>query len=471
VNLSNFDILNLERDIYRESLYDFVKGGWHVLNPSIELTPGWHLEAVCKHLEAVTEGHINRLVINIPPGFMKSLLVSVFWPAWEWGARGLPSLSYLSTSHAQDLALRDNRRMRDLIDSDWYQERWPLKFSKDQNAKGEFQNVHRGTRFATSLSGLTGKRGDRVIFDDPISVTKADSPAEREKVNRIFRESLTTRVNHPEKSAIVMIMQRVHENDVTAIALENDYDHLCLPMEFEPERKCYTSIGFEDPRTEEGELLFPDYYSQETLDKQKRDMTEYAVAAQFQQTPIARGGGAIKLEWFNFYREKPQQFNRIVHSWDTAIKSSGTSDYSVCTVWGETDKGSYLLDMYRGKVEFPELLIQFKAMCAKHPAHSILIEDKASGQQLLQVVRREMAQPVIGVKVGGQGKLERAFAATDYIASGNIYLNENAEYLNELLHECEAFPGGRHDDIVDSITQYINRKLESHLEMPSISFL
>ncbi|MGV1867950.1 MULTISPECIES: hypothetical protein [unclassified Rhizobium] len=244
----------LDRDIERSgvSLSSFTKAAWHVLEPGQPYKHGWHIDAMSDHLEAVNRGQIIRLLINVPPGTMKSLMVGVMFPSWEWGPKGLPHMRYLGTSHSHPLAIRDNLKMHRLIASQWYQERWgnSVRLMSDQNAKLKFENDATGFREAMAFTSLTGSRGDRVLIDDPLSVDDANSDVKRDGVNDTFRESVPTRLNNTEFSAIIVVMQRLNENDVSGLIMANDfgYEHLMLPMEFEPERKCYTSIGFEDPQ-------------------------------------------------------------------------------------------------------------------------------------------------------------------------------------------------------------------------------
>ncbi len=258
-----------------QSLAAFVREAWHVLEPGSEYIHGWHIDAICAHLEAITDGRITRLLINVPPGTMKSLIVSVFWPAWEWGPRGLAWMRYLTTSYSESYVKRDSRRMRDLVQSDWYRSLWP-EVSLVRSGEASFANSATGFREGVPFQSLTGGRGHRVLIDDPHSTETAESPAERQRTTRIFRESVPSRLVDPKTSAIVVIMQRLHEEDVSGqcIKLGLGYEHLMLPMEFEPERRCRTSIGFEDPRTYENELLFPERFPREVVDRDKRSRFE-----------------------------------------------------------------------------------------------------------------------------------------------------------------------------------------------------
>jgi hypothetical protein len=292
------------------------------LEPNALYVHGWHIDFICEHLEAIMDGRLApRLLINVPPGTMKSLLVSVFWPAWEWGPRGLASLRYLTTSYSESYVKRDARRMRDLINSEWYQGLWPLQLVRE--AEISFENAARGYREGRPFSGLTGGRGDRLIVDDPHSTETAESEADRTRTTRTFRESVPLRLNDPVKSAIVIIMQRLHANDVSgvALALKLGYVHIMLPMEFESERRCVTPIG-QDPRVEDGELLLPDRFTPETVERDKVPLGSYGVAGQFQQRPAPREGGLFKRAWFGEPIAAAPAGTRWVRHWDLAASKS-----------------------------------------------------------------------------------------------------------------------------------------------------
>lgn len=446
-----------------KTLAGFVREAWHVLEPTNPYIHGWHVEAICEHLEAVTDGQINRLLINIPPGTMKSLLTGVFWPAWEWGPAGKPSMRIIGSSYSEDYAKRDNGRMRDLVTSEWYQSLWPITLTR--SGEMAFANTATGFRQAKPFSRLTGGRGDRVIIDDPHSVAEADSDADRSKTVQLFRESVPTRVINPEKSAIIVVMQRLHENDVSGItlALKLGYEHLMLPMEFEPKRRCQTSIGFSDPRTFEGELLFPERFPPEVVARDKIPMGSYATAGQFQQRPAPRGGAVFKEEWWQYYQpEDLPPVIRIVHSWDTAFKTGQNNDFSNRTIWAECARGYYLLDRWNEKVEFPELKRQAESYVIEHHPEAVLVEDKASGQSLIQELKRDTKLPILPVKVDTD-KVTRAYAATPLVESGRVFLPKGVPWLPAYLASLSSFPNGSHDDDVDSTTQalnYLSRKVD-----------
>lgn len=305
------------------------------------LTMGWAIEAMCEHLEAVSNGDLNRLVMNVPPGMMKSLLTCVFWPAWEWGPLERPSLRYMGASYERDLAIRDARKMRILVESDWYQERWPVKMAGDQNEKMKFENAHTGLRLARPSTSLTGERVHRLILDDPHSVTTAESDVEREKTVLTFREAAQNRMVDPINSAIIVIMQRLHEGDVSGWLLENAkdvYEFLILPMRFEEDRRCTTSIGFTDPRTEEGELIFPERFPKEAVDRDEKIMGEYATAGQNQQRPSPREGGRFKTDRIKIVKTLPK-VSMWRRAWDLG-GTEGAGAYTAGVLIGKIADGS-----------------------------------------------------------------------------------------------------------------------------------
>lgn len=450
VSLTIADIHAAERELCRRSLAEFAKRAWSILEPATPLKWGWALDAICAHLEAVTRGEIHRLLMNVPPGCMKSLLTGVIWPAWEWGPRGLPEKRFLATAHSQTLAIRDNVKCRRLITSAWYQRLWPICLTGDQNAKTKFENTATGFREAMAFASMTGSRGDRVTVDDPISAENANSAAELDTAEREFTETLPTRVNN-EHSAIVVIMQRLHERDTSGIILAKGlpYVHLCLPMRYEPARHCKTA-WFEDRRKVEGELLFPERFAEAQVSDLELTMGSYGAAGQLQQRPMPRGGGILKSEWLRYWAQEPEMEWRQIYV-DTAQKMEQQHDYSVLECWGRSKTGQAVcLDLIRGKWEAPELLEQTRAFWIKHRARgarSMKVEDKVSGTGLIQTLRRE-GIPVLPVQ-RSKDKISRGYDAAPFIESGNVYFPEYAPWLPAFIAEYEAFPAGAHDDQLD----------------------
>lgn len=455
---------NLDRDIERSgvSLSSFTKAAWHVLEPGQPYKHGWHLDAISDHLEAVTRGEILRLLINIPPGTMKSLSVGVMWPAWEWGPRAMPHLRYLGTSHSLPLGIRDNLKMRRLVRSEWYRERWGdlVQLTADQNAKTKFENTATGFREAMAFTGLTGSRGDRVLIDDPLSVDNANSVAERESVNSTFRESVPTRLNNPDRSAIIVVMQRLHEDDVSGLIMANDfgYEHLMLPMEFEPERKCYTSIGFEDPRKHAGELLFPERFPREVVERDKKVMDAYAVAGQFQQRPAPREGGLFKQAWLRpcYLKDLPAKDTLSIYgASDYAVTANG-GDYSALGVIGlDPQNRLWLLDIWRQQASsdkwveaFCDMVIHWKPLGWAEETGQI----KSGVGPFLERRMRERKAYVVREAFPTRGdKAIRAQSIRGRMALDGLYVPIDAPWYEAFVSELLTFPAGKNDDQVDMI--------------------
>jgi predicted phage terminase large subunit-like protein len=481
LQLTKTDLLNAERELCRRSLAQFAKLAWPVLEPTTPLKWDWPLDAICQHLEAVTDGKIIRLLMNVPPGTMKSLLTGVIWPAWEWGPRKMPSMRYVGTAHEEQLAIRDSRRCRDLIKSEWYQNLWPLELLQDLDGKREFGNVHKGIRQARSFTSMTGVRGDRVIIDDPISADAANSDAKLEAAKISFTETIPTRVNS-DKSAIVVIMQRLNERDVSGVILSTglDYTHLCIPMRYEPDRHCTTSIGWSDPRTVPGELMFPARFSESQVQELERSLGSYGTAGQLQQRPSPRGGGIINADWFRYWQVLPALDYRFI-TMDTAQKTGQQNDYSVMQCWGRSTIGqAVLIDQLRGKWEAPELLMQARAFWLKQQGdmrpmvqraalRGLYVEDKVSGTGLIQTMRRE-GMPVLAVQ-RNKDKISRAYDAAPFIESGNVLIPQDVHWLSDLLAETSSFPAGAHDDQLDPMFDAIGIVQRTQATIPAESFM
>lgn len=478
MKLTPADLLACERELARRSLADFARLAWRTLEPATDLKWGWALDAICEHLEAVSRGEIKRLLMNVPPGSMKSLLTGVIWPAWEWGPGARPELRYLGTAHKQELAVRDNMKCRRLIQSRWYQERWPVALTSDQNAKTKFENDRTGFREAMAFTSMTGSRGDRVILDDPHSVDDANSPVKLQADVTTFREALPSRVNN-DQSAIVIIMQRLNEADVSAVAVELGYEHLCIPMRFEVGRSKH-AVGAGDPRKVDGDLMFPERFPEEQVAELEKTMGSYAVAGQLQQRPSPRGGGILKPAWFVAYQECPPLEWRAIYA-DTAQKTAEQNDWSVFELWGRSVTGqAVLLDVHRGKWEAPDLLAEARKFWLKHqpgliPLRAMKVEDKVSGTGLIQTLRRE-GVPILPIQ-RERDKVTRAYDAAPFIEAGNVLVPEWAHWLPGFMAEVEAFPGGAHDDQLDPMFDAVHdvqfapapRKVDRPASIPSLS--
>lgn len=447
-----------------DSLSEFVRQGWHVVEPAREYVPNWHIDAVCEHLEAVARGQIRELLINIPPGHMKSLLVSVFWPAWQWTRA--PGWRALFSSYASDLAIRDSVRCRNLIESDWYQQTFaPIwKLSSDQNVKSYFENTSKGFRFCHSVGGrTTGFRGDAIVVDDPLNVLDAYSEVTRKEVITWWDEAMPSRLNDLRVGAKVIIMQRLHQEDLSGHVLGlGGYEHLCLPTEFDPKRHARTSIGWKDPRTAEGELLFPSMFPPDVVAKIKRKPSVFA--GQHQQRPSPPEGNMFLRKWWQRYRQRPTDFDEVIQSWDCAFKDTKDSDFVVGQVWGRKGPKKYLLDQVRDRMNFAATCAAVKDLSAKWPQAVLkLIEDKANGPAVIETLKRTTAG-IVAVNPQG-GKEARAAAVQPEVEAGDVFIPEEAPWVLDFLEECSDFPKGAHDDQVDAMTQALLR-----LSHPEIIF-
>jgi len=460
--LTNAEWLAVEREYCKRSLANFAKESWHVLEPSTPLKWGWALDAICEHLEAVSSGEILSLLMNVPPGTMKSLLTGVIFPAWEWGPRQMPELRYMGTSHKQDLAVRDNLKCRRLIQSQWYQDRWPITLTSDQNAKTKFENDKTGFREAMAFESMTGSRADRVLLDDPLSVDHANSDPALKSAEITFTESLPTRLNN-EQSAKIVIMQRLHERDTSGLILSRqlNYVHLCLPMEFEPDRRCQTSIGFKDPRTEDGELLFPERFSRTQVDDLKATMGSYATAGQMQQRPSPREGGLFKRAWFNPVREVPNGVE-FARGWDLAASVEKTAAYSAGVKIGKYPNGRFVIAhsvrdrLTAGGVE--RLIVSTAGTDGKQCRISLPQDPGQAGKSQAQYLVKQLAgftakkSPESGDKVTRAGPLSAQAEAgnVDILVTGDTARDA---WVDPFLDELSLFPGGTFKDQTDAATR------------------
>jgi predicted phage terminase large subunit-like protein len=456
-------LAELDRYESEGSLKGFINAAWHVVEPGRKFSSGWHIDAICDHLEAVTDGHINRLLINVPPGFMKSLTTNVFWPAWEWGPKNRPGHRYVSGAYSETLTVRDNRRARSLIRDRWYQELWGDRFKivSDQDSKIKFENDKKGFKLATSVRGVgTGERGDRIIVDDPHNVKDGESDAYREEAVSWFTEVLPTRMSDPEKSAIVVIMQRVHQDDVSGHIIANDlgYEHLILPMEFEPERRCYTSIGFKDPRTEDGELLWPERFTPAVLERDKKVMGAYATAGQFQQRPTPRGGGMFHRDWFQKVDRAPIG-GKIVRAWDLAATEaakarSGTA-YTAGLLMKMVNEQYYIMDVRRGR--WSELQVDEELLgCAQEDGYGVRISLPQDPGQAGKVQVKRFVKLLKGYdvrySVESGNKEVRATGLSAQAEAGNVFI-VRGQWNSAFLDEISNFPMASIKDQVDAASR------------------
>lgn len=460
--------LELERSLGSESLREFIEMAWSHVEPAQKMVPNWHIDAICEHLEAVTRGDIKRLVINVPPGTMKSLTCSVFWPAWTW--THAPQSKWITASYSNTIARRDALRARQLMETQWFQARWGhlWRHNPDSWAAKEYRNDQGGFRFAVTVSGsVTGEHADYQLVDD--SIKPLDAGTDRIETAALLKAiewwdgTMTTRMVDVSTCRRVIIMQRLHEMDLAGHALEMGYEHLCLPMESEkpccvqvPHRCSQspegTSIGFTDPRAK-GELLFPARFPAEILPDRHAEMGPRGTAAQDQQRPLPAGGGTFKEEWIKYWDLMPRK-GQWIQSWDCAFKDLSSSDYVVGQVWNRVGGDFYLIDQVRGQMDLPSTCKAILDMSLRWPqTRKKLIEDKANGSAVVQVLQKTVPGLVTVDPKGG--KTARANAVQPFWESGNVYLpnKEHAPWVKEFEKELIGFGSMKLDDQVDSMTQ------------------
>lgn len=458
-------LIELDRSLVAKGgLRQFIKLAWPQVEPARPFVDGWHIDAIAEHLEAITSGKLNRLVINIPPGCMKSLSCCVFWPAWVWTLK--PECKWIYASYSMGLSQRDNLRMRRLIETDWYQRRWGTAFKplRDNWGAIKFMNDHAGFRLCTSTEGtVTGEHADVQVCDDPIKPQDARGGmlATKTVLNSCLEwwgETMASRLVDFEKSARVIIMQRLHVHDLAgAVLKEGGYEHLCLPMEYEPKTACKTSIGFKDLRTVKGELLWPTRFSNDAVKQLKKELGPRGEAAQLQQQPVPLSGSIFEREHIRYWTERPE-VKTIISSWDCTFKETGSS-YVVGQVWGvDADSENYiLLEQIRKRMSFSETLSAIRKIAHLYPNSSAhLIEEKANGSAIIDTLRDHIPGLTPVLPLGG--KEARAHAVESLWSNGHVILPSPTLHLwvNDLVQELLEFPSSLFDDQVDAMTQALS---------------
>lgn len=457
-----------------DSLADFIRFGWRYIDPA-DYVANWHIDAIAEHLEAVANGEIRRLIINVPPRHMKSLSVSVAFPAWVWAQRKRsrltgPQVGFLSTSYAQHLSVRDNVKCRRLIDSPWYQRCWGdrFKLTTDQNTKIRFENDQGGYRIASSVDGTaTGDGGDIIIIDDPISAGDALSATIRASANEWFDNTMSTRLNDPKTGAYVMIMQRLHEDDLVGHVLSKDdakdWTVLCLPARYERDHPfVYTA----DRRKTDGELLWPDRMGETEVAKLETALGSYGASGQLQQRPAPREGGMFKRRWFEIVDAAPSGLQEC-RGWDlagTVAKAGSDPDYSAGVKIGRAQDGFYyILDCTRFR-ESAAQVDRTMLNLAQHDGKACRIRiPKDPGQagvaQASHLTRMLSGYIVRAVPPTGS-KETRAAAFAAQCEAGNVKVVKD-DWNAAFFDEIEVFPFGKHDDQVDAAADAFNELNDS----------
>ncbi len=489
-----------ETNHLKTSFHAFVKAAWHIIEGSNPFIDNWHIQAMCEHLEALHRLEIRKLIINVPPRSAKSTIATIMWPVWTWIHD--PAIRYFCLSHSDDLATKHSVDSRNIISSDWFIERWGDLFTikQDQNNKHLYVNNKGGFRESCGIfSKITGKGGGRIIVDDLNDAEEFQSVTV--KVNEKYSGALSTRENNPNTSTWLDIQQRTRENDITGyiLANESDWVHLYLPMEFETSRRCITvpllsTAGnqWQDPRTEEGELLWPDFFKQEKVEKRKKQLGSYRYAGQYQQRPAPEQGGILKKSYFRWWKSaKVPELEHVIQSWDTALEGGELNNYSACTTWGIFRDEHYirnviLLRAWRGKVEYPTLRRYAQRLYNDYRDNLqgdyelmpnnrfvpdvVLVEAKVSGIPLVHDLRDAGIDAVRFNPNKYGDKTDRVKLISHLFENGRIWVPAQPPHYDRLLpfadefvEACALFPNGDSKDYVDSMSQAIIRLWKSRL--------
>ena len=445
--------------LLREDLASFIRMVFTTVSPGDDYQRNWHIEAIAYELGRCLDGDNTRLLITQPPRSLKSICGSVALVAWALGHN--PASRFICISYSQDLAGELARQFRLVVESDWYRRLFPrMRLVKDTGT--ECVTRASGGRIATSIgSTLTGRGADVIIIDDPLKAEEAHSGTARKHVIDWYTTSLVTRLNDKRRGVIIVVMHRLHEDDLVGHLLRQaGWRHLDLPAIAIEDQVIRVGPGPHDlHRRKEGDLLHPEREARETLERIKVDLGSLAFSAQYQQRPLPIEGNLIKREWFKRYHAPPQPAAdlRVVQSWDVATTTRQTSDYSVCTTWAMLEKTYYLLDVWRDRLEYPDLKRKVISLQELHGAGTVLIENVGLGLSLVQDLCADSPAGFpnpIGILPEGN-KLTRMEAQTARIEAGQVVLPEDAPWLDVFLSELLAFPHGRHDDQVDSVSQFL----------------
>ena len=431
------------------NLTAFTEFTFGIVRPGVPLKRNWHLDAVTYKLSQLAKGYIRRLIITLPPRSLKSLCASVALPAWflghyPWERVVVVSYSdFLSRTHANDF--------RRVVNHPLYQAAFPA-MRLDRDTDREITTMERGKRIATSIDGtLTGLGGNLIIIDDPIKLGDAMSDAVRERVIEWYRSTLLSRGDDKSATRIVVVMQRVHQNDLIGYLQEQGgFDVLNLPA-IATKTDSYDLDGGRTYTRLQGELLHPTHESVDTLIELKREMGPIAFSAQYQQAPIPPGGTIIKRKWLTTYDVIGiQPGDRIVISWDIALSEMESGDYSACVVLLIRNEVFFILEVVRGRFPFETLKRKIMDLKKRYHPSTLLIEELAISLGLIQSLREQSIN--VTTYKPDTDKRARLIAQTDLFAGGSVRLPQRASWLEEFVAELLSFPGG-HDDQVDALAQ------------------
>ena len=445
-------LLALQLHAVKTDFKCFLMQSFAALHGGQALCGNWHLDLLADYLERLERGDIRRLIINMPPRYLKSLCVSVAWPAWLLAQN--PAARVIVASYAASLSEKHSLDCRKLLEEAWYRGLFPASgLKRGENEKRLFHTQKRGFRLAASVGGaLTGYGGDVLIVDDPLNPLQAESKVLRTLCNRWFEHTFSSRLNDKNQGKMLVVMQRVHPDDLSGYLLrKGGWEQLTLPA-IALQTRHYVPL-VKPYRFREGAALHPAREGAVLLEKLRHDLGSQAFAAQYLQEPVARGGGMIKVDWLGYY-DTAGEVEYCMQSWDTAIKSGAGNDYSVGLCFGLRGGEVLLLDVRREKMDFPELRRAMVDFAAKWQPRGVLVEDKGSGQSLLQDLRREPGANWLGI-MPRLDKLTRLAAVSPMLEAGRLKMPRNAAWKDAFESELLAFPQGRHDDQVDALSQFL----------------
>lgn len=448
--------MNNFRYAIRNDFSAFVKKAFLSLNPQEEYKHSWYIDYICQHLEECANGKIKRLDINIPPRSLKSFIVSICFPAWVLGKD--PSKKFICCSYSASLSNEMNDKTRSIVKQDWYRYCFP-EFSLDESkntlktkdTQKEFTTTMGGGRYSTSTRATaTGKGADFIICDDILNPDEANSDIKREGAISWVKSTLFSRFNDKKKGVIIGVAQRLHERDFTGQITKN-WTKIILPSRFEEEKVF--EFGSINKKVASGEYLHPDRFNEEEFNETKEQMGSIFFNAQYQQNPAPDNGNVFKLKWFNRYDS--MESNETYISIDTACKPGQENDPSAFTIWQKKDNSWYLKHVVNEKLEYHELKAKAKSLIEAHKPRVTLIEDKSSGQSLIQDLRKELNANIIAINPTSDKK-SRAYTCIDQFEAGRIFIPNSAPWLEDYLDQMKKFPNCSHDDMVDSTSQMIN---------------
>lgn len=465
--------LNEYHAFLRQDFCAFIERSFYELNPQTEFLPNWHIEVIAAELDACRNGQTRRLIVNLPPRSLKSHCATVVFPAWLLGHN--PSSQIICASYAQDLSNKHAIDCRAIMMSGFYRSVFSTRLSPQRQAVQEFMTTLQGVRLATSVGGvLTGRGADFIVIDDPLKPDEALSETQRKSTNDWFDHTLYSRLNNKRNGCIILITQRLHEDDLVGHVLgQGGWKVLSFPAIAEKEESYTIQTPYARRRFHRhvGEALHPDREPLEVLYNIRETQGEYNFAGQYQQAPAPLGGGLVKYAWFKTYNanELPPKFDFILQSWDTASKPTQLADYSVCTTWGIKDKHIYLLHVLRKRLDYPALKRAVIEQAHAFRAMEILIEDKSSGTQLIQELIHDGIYAIKRYEPT-MDKVMRLHSVTNMIENGFVHIPEKAEWLGEFIHELTSFPNGKFDDQTDSTSQALDW-LKQHTMGDELGFI